>query len=91
MKYFVCYDVPESKIRAKVTKCLQSVAYRIQYSVFTGDASIAEIRKLQNKLEHIVASSEKARLLVLLLNEECIEKSWSYGLPLEEQKPYVLA
>ena len=91
MKYVVCYDVPEAKIRAKVTKCLQAVAYRVQYSVFSGDGSISEIRMLQKKLERIVVSSGKARLLVLLLTEECVEKSWSYGVSLEEKKSYVLA
>ena len=91
MRYVVCYDVPEAKIRSKVTKCLQTVAYRIQYSVFTGEASLNEIRKLQTRLENIVKRSEKARVLVLLLTEECVQQSWSYGAVLEEKQSYVLA
>ncbi len=91
MKFYVCYDIPESKIRTKVTKCLQPVAYRIQYSVFAGNADITEIRKLQKRLEQIVSSSEKARLLVLLLSEEHVKKCWTYGIPLEEKQTYVLA
>ena len=91
MKYVVCYDIPESKVRKKITKCLQTVSYRIQYSVFSGDASIGDIRKLQRRLEHIVSKSEDARVLVLLLTEECVKQSWSYGVALEEKQTYILA
>ena len=83
--------MPEAKIRSKVTKCLKTVAYRIQYSVFTGEASVSEIRKLQTRLEYIVKKSENARVLVLLLTEECVRQSWSYGAVLEEKPTYVLA
>ena len=91
MKYVVCYDVQETKIRNQVIKCLQSYAYRIQYSVFIGDGTLKEIREMQKKLEYIVADSEKPRLLVLILSEECVQKSWFYGMPLEEKKNFVMA
>lgn len=91
VKYVVCYDIPEGKVRYRMTKCLQEVAYRVQYSVFTGDDTVSEIRRLQRRLERIASKSEKARVLVLLLTEESVKQSWSYGVALEEKQDYVLA
>ena len=39
MKYIIAYDIPETKIRSKIAKYLEGVAYRIQFSVFMGDFS----------------------------------------------------
>ena len=38
MQYVICYDISEDKIRCKVSKYLEGVARRVQYSVFVCEA-----------------------------------------------------
>ena len=37
MKYLICYDIAEQRIRQRVVKVLERRAHRLQYSVFVGE------------------------------------------------------
>ena len=91
MKFLVCYDVPENKVRTKIVKCLRKVAYRLQYSVFLGEGQRKDINQLQKKLGKIVSKSSKARILVMPVNENELRNLWAYGTFLEDKKEYFIA
>ena len=50
MKYLICYDISDDKCRRKVVKYLESLAYRIQYSVFRADCTREQLNKIKNRL-----------------------------------------
>lgn len=83
MKYIICYDIPEERIRRKVAKLLESKAYRVQYSVFFGELSEFEARALREELLTITELSEKRLLLMAPLCSACEAKAWRVGTPLE--------
>jgi len=83
MKYIICYDIPEERIRRKVAKLLESKAYRVQYSVFIGSLSEFEARALREELLAVTEASEKRLLLMAPLCAACEAKAWRVGTPLE--------
>ena len=91
MKYLVCYDIPEHKIRYKVVKCLRKVAYRLQYSVFLGEGNKTEIEKVRRQLHKLAEKSKDARILIIPLHENDLQNWWLYGTFLEDQKDYFIA
>jgi len=84
MKYIICYDIPEERIRRKAAKLLESKAYRVQYSVFIGDLSEFEARALREELLAVTEASEKRLLLMAPICAACEAKSWHVGTPLED-------
>ncbi|MDU3113586.1 MAG: CRISPR-associated endonuclease Cas2 [Megasphaera sp.] len=48
MRYLICYDIADTKLRTKVAKYLEGFAFRIQYSVFmceNTEKGMAEVYK----------------------------------------------
>ena len=84
MKYIICYDILEERIRRKAAKLLESKAYRVQYSVFIGDLSEFEARALREELLAVTEASEKRLLLMAPLCAACEAKAWRVGTPLED-------
>jgi len=82
MKYIICYDIPEERIRRKAAKLLESKAYRVQYSVFIGDLSEFEARALREELLAITEASEKRLLLMAPMCAACEAKSCRAGTAL---------
>ena len=71
MKYIICYDIKENAIRARVVKCLETWALRIQFSVFSGNFSTAEVRAVQEELLHIVKAADRPLLLIVPVCKAC--------------------
>lgn len=65
MKYLICYDVTETRIRSKMSKYLEGFGHRIQYSVFICEASTEKIVGAKKKLERLAAKSSKRMILIL--------------------------
>ena len=57
MKYLICYDIAEQRIRQRVIKVLERRARRLQYSVFVGDFKECEYKALREQLLEITADS----------------------------------
>ncbi len=90
MKYIICYDIKENKIRSRLVKYLEGQAFRIQYSVFSCDCSSEKITDIRNQLLDITKSAKRPLLLIVPVCHTCAKSMWMYGTPLEEDKPFFL-
>lgn len=90
MHYLICYDISENKIRRKVVNFLESVALRVQYSVFTCDVSDRQIRSVKNELTILTAKSKHALLLITPICHDCYSNLWKKGDFLEEPETLVI-
>ncbi len=52
--YIVAYDIVNDRRRQKVTKLCESIAYRVQGSVFEAYLTTKELKKLGVKAERII-------------------------------------
>nr|WP_304151687.1 CRISPR-associated endonuclease Cas2 [Mitsuokella multacida] len=84
MKYLICYDIAEQRIRQRVVKLLERRAHRLQYSVFVGDFKECEYKALREQLLEITADSERRLLLIVPMCAVCEAKTWMAGRPMEE-------
>ena len=90
MKYIICYDIKEDAIRARIVKYLEARALRIQFSVFSGNFSIAEVRAMQKELLRLTQGAERPLLLIVPVCKACEKSIWMYGKPLEEDISFLL-
>ena len=90
MKYIICYDIKEDAIRARVVKYLEVRALRVQFSVFSGNFSIAEVRVMQKELLRLTQEAERPLLLIVPVCKACEKNIWMYGKPLEEDVSFLL-
>ena len=79
MKYIVCYDIQEDRIRSKVAKLLESHAMRIQYSVFLGDFTENEAKTLRQELLALTEGSEGRTLMMTPICASCSARMWKMG------------
>ncbi len=84
MKHIICYDISEDKIRSRVAKYLESVALRLQESVFLMEASEVKAGAAKTKLLALAAEAKEPRLLIVPICNACAEKIWQHGKPMEE-------
>ena len=84
MKYLICYDITEQRIRQRVVKLLERRAHRLQYSVFLGEFKDCEYKALREQLLDITADSERRLLLIVPMCAICEAKTWMVGSPMEE-------
>lgn len=63
LKYLICYDISDNSCRRKVVKYLESMARRLQYSVFVVDCSSSKIEVARKKwvaqYEHYITQERK--------------------------------
>ena len=90
MKYIICYDISDDKLRRRVVKYLESMAYRLQYSVFQMECSGEKIQRVQRGLSHICQGYQDVILTIVPVCSSCQEKIWQHGRPVEESRPYVV-
>ena len=62
MKCLICYDIGESRIRNKEARYLESLAGRVEYSVFLCDLAPKKLAAVRGKLLMMTAKSENRRL-----------------------------
>ena len=90
MKHIVCYDIKEDAIRSRIVKYLEARALRIQFSVFTCEASPAEIRAMRKELLQMTQSADHPLLLIVPVCKACEKGIWMYGKALEEDVSFLL-
>lgn len=74
MKYLICYDISETKVRTKIAKSLQYFGlYRLQYSVFGGEIKEKHLRLLVSKLKKMSIEKGKDSILILPLKNKYTE------------------
>lgn len=87
MKYIICYDIKEDRIRQRVVKLLESKAHRMQYSVFIGEFDDAGCKIVQSELLATVADADRPLLLMVPMCAACESKAWTVGEPREPFEP----
>ena len=90
MKYLICYDIKENRIRRQIVKYLEGFAFRIQESVFSCEVSTAEIHRVRQDLLALTERSSHPLLLIVPICKTCERSIWMHGEPLEKQPPYLL-
>lgn len=83
MRYLICYDIAETKIRTRVAKYLERFAIRIQYSVFTCESTENDMKAVKKTLENITKHSEKKMILLLPVCQACESRAMTIGTALE--------
>ena len=56
--WLIVYDIRDARRLAKVGKCMESYALRVQDSVFETDADERTIERLKKRLEAVIDASE---------------------------------
>lgn len=90
MKYLICYDIKENRIRRQIVKYLEGFAFRIQESVFSCEVSAAEMHRVQQELLALAENASHPLLLIVPICKTCERSVWMHGEPLEERPPYLL-
>ena len=79
MRYIICYDISENPIRTRIAKYLESIAWRIQCSVFTCEGTDVQMHVVKKRLLSLVQSAEEPRLVIAPLCSACESKLWQVG------------
>ena len=90
MKYIICYDIKEDRIRNRVVKYLESRAFCIQFSVFSYKCSSTEIRSLWKELLHLTANADNPLLMIIPVCKDCDRDILMQGKPLEEDQSVIV-
>jgi len=90
MKYIICYDIKEDRVRARVVKYLEARALRVQYSVFTCRASAVKMEEMRTELLRLLRTANAPLLLIAPLCRVCEQAVWMHGKPLEEDVPFLV-
>lgn len=79
MRYLICYDIAEQRIRTRVAKYIESFAHRIQYSVFTCESTEERMHKVKVRLFQLTEKAEQPLLYIAPMCQTCEAKVWSVG------------
>lgn len=90
MKYIICYDIKEDRIRTRVVKYLEARALRVQYSVFTCHATAAQMNDMREELLRLTQRADRPLLMVVPICHACAQGIWMHGKPIEEDVPYLV-
>lgn len=90
MKYIICYDIKEDKIRSCVVKYLENHAFRIQYSVFSCKCNSKDIHVLWKELLHLTAKAHNPLLMIIPVCKNCDKDILMQGKPLEEDRSVIV-
>lgn len=90
MKYIICYDIKEDRIRSSVVKYLEDHAFRIQFSVFSCKCSNKEIKSIWEALLHMTENADNPLLMVIPVCKDCDKGIFMQGRPLEEDRSVIV-
>lgn len=79
MRYLICYDISDDKVRRSVVKYLEQRAWRVQYSVFSCEMTEQQATEVRLTLARLTAGPEKSLLLVTPLCAACAARAWFSG------------
>ena len=87
--YLVCYDIADDKRRLKIAKACESVAERVQFSVFEAYLTFTELAKLVKRTMKVMKKEEDS-LRVYTICSACKTKVSVYGLGQVTPEPGVI-
>jgi CRISPR-associated protein Cas2 len=77
--YLLVYDIADDKRRLKIAKACESVAERVQFSVFEAYLTSSELQKLVKRTGKVMKKEEDS-LRVYLICAACKAKISVYGV-----------
>jgi CRISPR-associated protein Cas2 len=78
MRYVIAYDIADDKRRTKLVKQLESVAERVQRSVFEADLAPSQLAQLLKKASEIMDLDQDG-LRVYRLCGDCAAAAQTFG------------
>lgn len=82
MRYIICYDIDNDKLRNKVSDILEAVGIRVQESVFECKISQNNVNILAEKLAELITTDDS--IIIYPVCKECFKKTLIVG----EKKQY---
>ncbi len=82
--WLIVYDIHDTKRLAKISKCVESFAIRVQKSVFETFADDETIGRLKWRLEKLM-DAEEDFVLFFELCERDFQKKMSFGINAKKQ------
>jgi len=80
MRFLICYDITDDKIRSKAVKILENYGVRVQYSVFEFNLNPAKILEMKYKLLKKKLIDQKfVSFTIYPLCENCYNKVERFG------------
>ena len=76
--WLIVYDIRNAKRLVKVSKCIESYAWRIQKSVFESSATAETIGRLKRELKRII-DAEEDFILFFEICERDFQKKEKFG------------
>lgn len=85
MRYLICYDIREPRVRRAVVKVLEVKGIRAQYSVFLANLTEREASALKAELEVATARSNSRSVLIVPICAACAKGMYQIGELIEEE------
>jgi CRISPR-associated protein Cas2 len=81
MRFLICYDVIDDKLRNSLVRILEVYGERIQYSVFEFNLNPAKFSEMKHKLRKSkIFDRNKLSLSIYPICESCYRKAERYGI-----------
>ena len=79
VKYLVCYDISDTKIRKKFSDCLKDLGLvSLQESVFYGDLKKPEVSVLEKTVFNMIKKTDKCFWFPCSIPVETLKKCFGY-------------
>ncbi len=79
MRFLICYDISDHKLRAKVAKLLKNFCVRIQYSVFMANLSEVCVKEMKSEIKKILQGRQDYSLFICPVDRVCWGNLWHIG------------
>ena len=86
LTYLVCYDITEDDVRTSISDiCKDAGLQRIQYSVYTGRMSKADLKSIRVRFESVLSDCT-GQILILPACSSCLKKRELLSSSTEEEE-----
>ena len=86
----LCYDVSSNKRRCKISKLLEDVASRVQFSVFEARMTATELERVVKKVEAHLDKGDSLRVYTIARPGERHCEVHGSGVPIEKETGFWL-
>lgn len=94
MRYIICYDIMDDRRRRKVSAFLEEFAIRVQESVFVGELTVPELKKIKSKLKKMANVDSDNGMVdsvhIYPICNSCWKKVWQLGSDIGLEKVIVI-
>jgi CRISPR-associated protein Cas2 len=74
--HVICYDLPDSRRRARCANLLEGFGRRVQKSVYECDLSATQARQLESRLAALLAPDDKLNIYPLCGKDQDAVLAW---------------